>query len=206
MVLREAHRSRVMRNTLDRREGSPLHLPDVLETSRLRLRRPMLSDAQAIFERWASDATVTRYMSWPRHRSIDDSSAFIAISDEQWARWPAGPYLIETLSDSSLVGSCGFGFQDGSCAEVGYVLARSAWGYGYATECLHGLVTLAASVAPIELFAPVHPDNAASIHVLEKSGFALSAHDVTISFPNISDAGDVRAPRYSRTLCQGAAV
>jgi RimJ/RimL family protein N-acetyltransferase len=33
------------------------------------LRRPTLADAGAIFYRYASDPVVTRYLSWPTHRS-----------------------------------------------------------------------------------------------------------------------------------------
>ena len=41
----------------------------VIETERLLLRPPMQEDAESIFERYASDAEVTRYLGWPRHTS-----------------------------------------------------------------------------------------------------------------------------------------
>jgi ribosomal-protein-alanine N-acetyltransferase len=47
-----------------------------IETSRLVLRRPLLRDASVIFERYASDAEVTRFVGWPRHRAVGDTLAF----------------------------------------------------------------------------------------------------------------------------------
>nr|MBA2355602.1 N-acetyltransferase [Acidobacteriota bacterium] len=44
--------------------------PEQIETARLVLRRPVAKDAPAIFERYASDPEVTRFLSWPRHQSL----------------------------------------------------------------------------------------------------------------------------------------
>jgi len=183
-----------------------MNLPYSIETSRLRLRRLSEADAQVVFDRWATDPDVTRYMSWPRHRTLDDSLSFIAFSDAQWTRWSAGPYLIETLCGGTAIGSCGFGFQSDAQAEIGYVLASEFWGLGYATECVHALVAVARTVAPIELFAPVHPDNVASMSVLRKCGFALDTQGVSVRFPNICGDTEVRASRFFLSLPQCVAV
>ncbi len=42
-----------------------------IETPRLILRRATLADAQAMFDHWASDPQVTRYLMWPAHTSTD---------------------------------------------------------------------------------------------------------------------------------------
>jgi RimJ/RimL family protein N-acetyltransferase len=154
-------------------------------TARLVLRRPHLSDAPAIFARYASDPEVTRFLSWPRHASLDDTFAFIEVSDAQWARWPAGPYLIET-PDGTLLGGTGLGFETAERASTGYVLARDAWGQGYATEALGGMVTIAGNLGLARLEAICHAQHRASSRVLEKNGFVcdglLPEHTV---FPNL---------------------
>jgi RimJ/RimL family protein N-acetyltransferase len=53
--------------------------PFTLETPRLQLVAPTPSDADAIFERYAGDADVTRYVGWPRHRTVADTRAFLAF-------------------------------------------------------------------------------------------------------------------------------
>ena len=41
------------------------------ETERLRLRRILPSDAEHIFETWARDPEVTRYLTWQPHENAD---------------------------------------------------------------------------------------------------------------------------------------
>jgi RimJ/RimL family protein N-acetyltransferase len=147
--------------------------PETVETARLVLRRPQPSDAAAVFERYAGDAEVTRYLGWPRHRSVADTEAFIAFSDAEWARAPAGPYLI--WHEEQLIGGTGLAFATPYRAQTGYVLARDAWGRGFATEALAAMVELAPSIGVRRLEALCHPDHAASWHVLEKCGFVYEA-------------------------------
>jgi len=47
---------------------------ETLETERLLLRRFSESDAEAVFRNWASDDEVTKYLTWPSHKSKDDSA------------------------------------------------------------------------------------------------------------------------------------
>jgi RimJ/RimL family protein N-acetyltransferase len=171
--------------------------PERLSTDRLVLRRPRAEDAEAIFARYAGDAEVTRYLGFPRHRDVADTRAFLALSDDQWARWPAGPLLIEDQS-GRLLGSTGFAFETEYRAATGYVLARDAWGSGYATEALGAVVALAPSLGIRRLYALCHPDHRASAHVLEKCGFTLEGtlrrHSV---YPNLDTREPLDAACYA---------
>jgi ribosomal-protein-alanine N-acetyltransferase len=153
--------------------GAAPRAPERLETARLLLRRPRAEDAEAIFARYASDPEVTRFVGFPRHRSLDETRAFLAWSDAVWARWPAGPYLVESRADARLIGSSGLTFETEQRAATGYVLARDAWGRGYASEALAAMVELARACGVVRLYALCHPEHAASRRVLEKCGFAL---------------------------------
>src|SRR5262249_54999274 len=144
-----------------------------IETARLVLRKPTPTDAEAIFERYSSDTEVTKYLGWPRHQSIEQTRQFLAFSEAEWGRWPAGPYLIESRDDRKLLGSTGLAFETPTVAITGYVLARDAWGRGYATEALTAIVTSASVLGVRRLYALCHPANRASIRVLEKCGFGL---------------------------------
>lgn len=76
--------------------------PPQIDTPRLRLSRPTARDAEAVFDRYANDPDVTRFVGWPLHQSVDDTRAFLDFSASEWERWPAGPYLIRSRSlDSS---------------------------------------------------------------------------------------------------------
>jgi RimJ/RimL family protein N-acetyltransferase len=145
---------------------------DAIETDRLLLRRPQPSDAPAVFARYASDPDVTRFVGWPTHQSIAETEAFLGYSGSEWQRWPAGPYLILSRHDGLLLGGTGLGFETPYRASTGYVLAKDAWGKGYATEALQAMVALAPSVGVQRLYALCHPQHQASWRVLEKCGFA----------------------------------
>ncbi|MEO5823368.1 MAG: GNAT family protein [Vicinamibacteraceae bacterium] len=177
-----------------------MHAPERVETSRLILRRPRTADARAIFERYASDPEVTRWLGWPRHTTITDSEGFVAFSEAEWERWPGGPYLIERRADGVLVGSTGFGFEAPQRAMTGYVLARDAWGQGLATEALRAIVEMTPSLGLVRLHAFCHADHLASAHVLDKCGFAregvLRSHLV---FPNSGLDAPLDVLSYART-------
>jgi len=160
--------------------------PIQIETARLLLVRPGARDAASIFERYASDPEVTRYLGWPRNQSVDDTTAFLRFSAEEWERWPAGPYLIRSRDDGQLLGGTGFGFESPQRAATGYVLAKDAWGKGYATEALGAITDLARSMGVAELYALCHPEHRASWRVLEKCGFVRDrSWTRQMEFPNL---------------------
>ena len=150
----------------------PEGAPAIIHTARLVLRRPTSADAPVVFARYASDPEVTRFLGWPRHTSVEDTRAFISFSDTEWERWPCGPYLI-CAADGLLLGGTGLTFETPWRAATGYVLARDAWGAGYATEALGTMLDLAPRLGLRRLHAWCHPAHAASRRVLEKSGFEL---------------------------------
>jgi len=158
-----------------------------LETERLLLRPPMLNDVQAIFDRYASDPEVTRYLGWPRHTSLAETRAFVKFSSTHWSRWHAGPMLAISRADGMLLGGSGLVFETPETASTGYVFARDAWGKGYATESLRAMVTLAEKMGVRRLTAECHHDHSPSRHVLEKCGFEqepLSKRQAV--FPNLA--------------------
>ena len=105
---------------------APLHL----ETPRLALSPPTASDAESIFECYAGDPDVTRFLGWPRHRSVAETREFLDFSALEWDRSPAGPYLIRLRADGRLIGGTGLSFKNEHEAVTGYVLAKDAWGSG----------------------------------------------------------------------------
>ena len=62
-------------------------------------------------------------------------------------------------------------------AEVGYTLARAAWGRGYAVEGLAALVAHLFDTFPLtRVWGGLHPDNRASAMVLERVGMTFEGH------------------------------
>jgi ribosomal-protein-alanine N-acetyltransferase len=170
--------------------------PERFETERLVLRKPKLDDAEAMFTRYASDVEVSRYLAWQLHSSPDVTRSFLEFSNSEWDRWPAGPYLVESRANGQLLGGTGLSFETRYRASTGYVLARDAWGKGYATEAVQAIVEISAALGLARLYALCHVDHGRSARVLERTGFTkegvLRSY---LEFPNL------RPGRPSDVLC-----
>lgn len=163
------------------------------------MRKPQPADAQAIFDRYASDPVATHFMSWPTHRSVADTRAFLAWSDAEWDQWPAGTYLVFAREPAGLLlGSTGLSFQTPDFAVTGYIFAQDAWGKGFATETLAAMVDLARTIGVKRLEAVCFASHRASARVMEKCGFqfdgVLPAHT---PFPNIAPGDHFDVLSYS---------
>jgi len=130
-----------------------------------------MADAEAIFRCYASDAELLQFVAWDWHRSVEDTRQFLAYSDREWESWPVGPLLVENRHTGELLGSTGLAFETRYRASTGYVLARTAWGRGYATEALEAVALLAARFGVQRLYALCHAEHAASRNVLKRCAF-----------------------------------
>ena len=181
-----------------------LAAPPLVETPRLVLAAPTAADAGAVFARYASDPDVTRYLAWSTHRTLADTEAFVAFSAVQWERERAGPYLIRLRSDGQLIGGTGLGLVPGDQAITGYVLAKDAWGRGYAAEALAAMVDVATDIGLKRLYAMCHPAHRASWRVLEKGGFEQDATwNRPLVFPNLAPDSPQEVRCYRRGIQRG---
>jgi ribosomal-protein-alanine N-acetyltransferase len=165
-----------------------------VSTARLRLRAPQICDAEAIFDRYASDPEVVLYVGWPRHETIADTHKFLEFSLAEWERWSCGPLLIEDRFTGQLLGASGLAFDAPTRASTGCVLARDCWGKGLAPEAMNAVVALAKERKVTDLHAICHVAHTRSRRALERCSFSLAevrAKDVL--FPNLGtrEAQDV---------------
>ena len=58
-------------------------VPETFSTERLNLRRPRISDADAIFA-YGGDPEVAKYADWPRLAGVDDAKAAIERAANRW--------------------------------------------------------------------------------------------------------------------------
>jgi RimJ/RimL family protein N-acetyltransferase len=122
----------------------------------------------------------------------------LQFSAQEWERWPAGPYLIISRPGGQLLGSTGLGFQTPQEAETGYVLAKDAWGQGYATEALNAMVDIAARIGVTRLYALCYPEHRPSRRVLEKCRFVREDTLARlVEFPNLSPGVQQEALCYA---------
>jgi aminoglycoside 6'-N-acetyltransferase len=145
-----------------------------LETIRLILRPFRETDAQA-FSDYRSDPQVALYQGWAAPYPLEQAVEFVA---EMVAKNPGQPgqwyqIALERKEDSRLIGDCSFHLnEDGRQAEIGFTLASSAQGQGYAAEAVDCLLkALFGDLQLHRVFANVDPANTRSINLLTRLGF-----------------------------------
>jgi len=147
-------------------------VPEIFTTERLLIRRPLLSDAAAIYE-YASDPEVTRYMDWRTHIDIRDSVTFLEACAPRWESGQEFCWVITVKPDERAVGVVACRVQ-GHTADFGYALNRQSWGQGYATEAARTVTAWAMSLPGVyRVWATCDTENVASVRVLEKTGLVL---------------------------------
>lgn len=144
--------------------------PVVFETKRLKLRRPRMSDADDIFNNYASDPEVTRYVTWPPYNDRIEVAPFLR---SQLSRWDSGEeysWVLTLSAEDRAIGMIGCRAPQ-HAADIGYVLGRAYWGHGYATEAATAIVDWASRLETIyRVWAVCDVENEASAQVLEKVG------------------------------------
>lgn len=146
-------------------------LPERIETLRLVLRPPVPQDAEAIFAAYCQDPEVCRYMVWVPHASVAVTRRFIGTCIEAWENTSAYPYMLVRRGTARVMGML-----DARVAEhrvnIGYVLAREHWGYGYMPEAIRVLDEFALATPDIyRVEATCDVENQASARALDKSGY-----------------------------------
>ena len=148
-----------------------------LETPRLRLRAHVPADLPAVDAMWHAPETV-RHIGG-RVFGREENWRRLLQSRGLWALLGYGYWAVEERAGGAYVGDVGFA--DFARAiepslhgmlEAGWVLAPGMHGKGYATEAVGAALAWARANEPQrKIVAVIDPENAASIHVAEKTGF-----------------------------------
>ena len=115
-------------------------------------------------ENWQGEYSEDRATRWIEKR--DQEAALLLILDQS----SENPVGLMILND---------GDEEHSRLNirVGYMLDEAAWGQGFASEVLRGLISWCKTVAISSIVGGVEQDNIASQRVMEKNGFVAQASD-----------------------------
>jgi len=163
-------------------------LPDTFQTSRLNLRPIAVGDVGPIFDGYAQDKEVTRFLIWGPHQDRGVTEAFIA-------RCVATPpdvertYVLVGRGDLAIRGAFSLRRTALYRLECGYVLAREWWGLGLMTEVLSEVAHWALRQPEIfRISAVCDVGNIASARVMEEAGLIRGGLlRRWLVHPNISD-------------------
>lgn len=142
-----------------------------LRTERLTLRAVDVEEAERIVERrpgpqdcWAPD--------FPFDGDVIGIMMFLRATAAHGDQRPFGHYVIARTADGQAIGGIGFkGQPENGAAEIGYGLAPSGRGSGFAAEATRALADLAREQGLSRLVADTARQNVPSQRTLERAGF-----------------------------------
>jgi ribosomal-protein-alanine N-acetyltransferase len=171
-----------------------------LTTPRLHLRPFTLADQETIHVVYA-DPEVMRYVGHGAHRSLAETANALRVYGDVLARRGYSFLAVTERETGALIGDGGLHPLGGvgPDVELGYTLARSAWGRGYATELGRALIEYAFTVLHVpRVVAQVEPANTASRNVLEKLGMTEREERTAYGRPHLLYAVEATQPAAQR--------
>lgn len=146
----------------------------IIETERLILRKPRLSDAEAMFNNWASDTEVTKFLSWNPHGSVEVTKKLLSI----WTKEAEDPnvfrFFITIKGSDEPWGSIDVVKIHDGAPEIGYCLSSKKWNKGYMTEACKALIDYLFSLGYKKVTIRANEDNIGSNRVIQKCGLKLT--------------------------------
>lgn len=145
----------------------------LMETDRLILRKFKVSDSNDMFKNWGSDTKVTKYLSWPTHKSIKDAEDIVNLWISNYKDNNVYNWVIELKKINEAIGNISIvKLEDinNSC-EIGYCLSSKYWNKGITTEAFKPIIKyLFEEVAMNRICAKHDIDNVSSGKVMQKCG------------------------------------
>jgi RimJ/RimL family protein N-acetyltransferase len=164
----------------------------VIETERLVLRMPRLSDAEP-FASLFNDPTAMEFIGGVHPETSDDPEFPVRQWLKRWETNGVGPLIAERREDGVVVGRAGLHIWDTSTwtpasfelagenaqPELGWALIREHWGKGYATEAARAARDWAWDFGLERLISVIAPANVRSQRVAERLG-CVAGETVTL--------------------------
>jgi [ribosomal protein S5]-alanine N-acetyltransferase len=109
-----------------------------LESEKLMLRKFILDDADSMFNNWASDNEVAKYMRWDAHKTVNETKDVLSNRIERYKNLNTYHWAIVLKDTNMLIGNIVLMIsnENDMCGEVAYCISRQYWGKGILTEAL----------------------------------------------------------------------
>ena len=151
---------------------------NALVTERCILRKVRKEDAAPMFNNWANDPEVTKYLTWNPHENIEVTKKII----DSWLEEENNPKTFRfmiTLKDSGeLIGSIDVVRYIDDNPEIGYCLSRKYWNQGLMTEACKAFIGYLFNIGFKKIFINAVKENIGSNRVIEKCGFKFTHQQI----------------------------
>ena len=154
------------------------------------LARPaVVADAQIVFDDYARDPEVAKYMIWTPPRNVGETITFLQRCEQVWRYGTAFPWTLWRREDEAFAGMLEIRV-GGSSVDIGYALARRWWRQGLMSEAVSAIIEWAFAQPSVHrVWATCDVENVASARLLERVG--MEREGVLrrwIVHPNVSES------------------
>lgn len=144
-----------------------------LETERLILRPYTMEDAQAMFDNWANDPVVTKYLTWLPHDSVEVTEAVLQCWINDYASGEGYHWGIVLKETGELIGDISAAriFPKFQGIETGYCMGQRWWHQGIMPEAFQRVLAYWFEEVGAQRVSALHDvNNPASGAVMRRCG------------------------------------
>ena len=141
-----------------------------IETKRLLLRPWEIDDAPILFNGWANNEEITKYLTWNPHANIEITKSIINKWIKEYEEKDRINFAIVLKETNILIGSIDVVGYIESNPEIGYMLRKEYWNNGYMSEACLRVIDFLFSLGYRKVYLRAQIENVASNRVIQKCG------------------------------------
>ncbi|MGN0374814.1 MAG: GNAT family N-acetyltransferase [Butyrivibrio sp.] len=144
-----------------------------IETERLVLRRFVIEDAKSMYENWASEDEVTKFLTWPTHSSVEDTKFVLNSWIKDYEKPDFYNWAIEIKESKEVIGNISVVQIKENIEEavIGYCMGTKWWGQGIMPEAGRAVIKYLFEEVGFHRIAADHAQkNTKSGRVMQKIG------------------------------------
>ena len=150
-----------------------------LETQRLVLRRFVINDAEFMYNNWANDDEVTKYLNWESHKNIDCSRNLLENLIPNYSNTNCYHWAIVLKEINEPIGKINIDrYSDGiKTVHFGYCIGKKWWNKGITTEAVTAVIKFFfEEIGANRIESDYDPNNKYSGKVMEKCGMKYEGY------------------------------
>lgn len=145
----------------------------IIETNRLILRPFNIDDAEDMFNNWASNDNVTKFLTWPSHSSVEITKDVLKQWTETYSDLKTYHWAIMLKDINQVIGDISVVKMDEECltVELGWCMSEKYWGQGIMPEAAKAVCDFLFDEVGFNRIAALHDsNNSKSGRVMQKIG------------------------------------
>ena len=141
-----------------------------IESERLIFRHWEKSDAPTLFNGWANNEEITKYLTWNPHTDIETTNYIIDKRIKEYEEKDRINFAIVLKEKNILIGSIDVVGYINNNPEIGYMLKKEYWNKGYMSEACLRVIKFLFSLGFKKIYIRAQVENIASNRVIQKCG------------------------------------